>query len=263
MTYRELNPDYITRTLDKLHARVAERFPTRGLLKVCAELRDISSTHVERANEASSPRKGLRVLVGLVLAVGISAIIWGVVQKVRLLTASTDELYSFEGVEAIANMVILVGAGTWFLLNLETRIKRERALQNLHQLRSIAHVIDMHQLTKDPTSVLKAGATKSSPKRDLSPYELMRYLDYCTEMLSLTGKLAALYMQGLRDPVVIQAVNEIEELTTNLSRKMWQKIMILRSAIDAAELANIATRGESGALTTLTQTKKTLKESTQ
>jgi hypothetical protein len=121
----------------------------------------------------------------------------------------------------------------------------------------------MHQLTKDPTSVLKAGATKSSPKRDLSPYELMRYLDYCTEMLSLTGKLAALYMQGLRDPVVIQAVNEIEELTTNLSRKMWQKIMILRSAIDAAELANIATRGESGALTTLTQTKKTLKESTQ
>jgi hypothetical protein len=32
----------------------------------------------------------------------------------------------------------------------------------------------------------------------------------------------------VRDPVIIQAVNEIEELTTNLSRKIWQKIMILR-----------------------------------
>ncbi|MET0336210.1 MAG: hypothetical protein ABW063_00460, partial [Caulobacter sp.] len=56
---------------------------------------------------------------------------------------------------------------------------------------------------------------------------LMRYLDYCSEMLSLTGKLAALYMQNMRDPVIIEAVNEIEDLTTSLSRKIWQKIMIL------------------------------------
>ena len=55
----------------------------------------------------------------------------------------------------------------------------------------------------------------------------MRYLDYCSEMLSLTGKLAALYMQNMRDPIVIESVNEIEDLTTSLSRKIWQKIMIL------------------------------------
>ena len=34
----------------------------------------------------------------------------------------------------------------------------------------------------------------------MSEFELMRYLDYCSEMLSLTGKLAALYMQNMRDP---------------------------------------------------------------
>jgi hypothetical protein len=62
----------------------------------------------------------------------------------------------------------------------------------------------------------------------------MRYLDYCTEMLSLTGKLAALYMQSVRDEVVIHTVNEIEGLTTNLSSKMWQKIMIIRAEIDPA-----------------------------
>jgi hypothetical protein len=62
----------------------------------------------------------------------------------------------------------------------------------------------------------------------MSEFELIRYLDYCSEMLSLTGKLAALYMQNMRDPVIIDAVTEIEELTTNLSRKIWQKIMILQ-----------------------------------
>ena len=47
-------------------------------------------------------------------------------------------------------------------------------------------------------------------------------------MLALTGKLAALYMQDVRDPVIIDTVSEIEDLTGNLSRKIWQKIMILR-----------------------------------
>ena len=46
-------------------------------------------------------------------------------------------------------------------------------------------------------------------------------------MLSLIGKLAALYVQKFDDPVALGAVNEVEELTTGLSRKIWQKIMIL------------------------------------
>ena len=61
----------------------------------------------------------------------------------------------------------------------------------------------------------------------MSPFELTRYLDYCSEMLSLTSKLAAVYAQNLPDSVVIDAVNEIESLTTNLSQKIWQKITIL------------------------------------
>jgi hypothetical protein len=46
-------------------------------------------------------------------------------------------------------------------------------------------------------------------------------------MLSLTSKLAAVYAQNLPDPVVIDAVNEIESLTTNLSQKIWQKIRMV------------------------------------
>jgi hypothetical protein len=98
----------------------------------------------------------------------------------------------------------------------------------LHELRSLAHVVDMHQLTKDPQSVLSGRYdTASSPARTLNRYELARYLDYCSELLSLSSKLAALHVQYLNDHVVLDAVNDIESLASSLSNKMWQKIMIL------------------------------------
>ncbi|HEX2095240.1 MAG TPA: hypothetical protein VHG28_22780 [Longimicrobiaceae bacterium] len=55
----------------------------------------------------------------------------------------------------------------------------------------------------------------------------MRYLDYCSEMLSLDSKLAALYAQNLHDPVVLAAVDEVEMLTTGLCGKIWQKIVMI------------------------------------
>ena len=87
----------------------------------------------------------------------------------------------------------------------------------------------MHQLTKDPEQILSPDMprTSSSPLRVMNRFELSRYLDYCSELLSLAGKLAALYAQYLPDPVVLTAVNEVENLTVGLSRKIWQKIMIL------------------------------------
>ena len=98
---------------------------------------------------------------------------------------------------------------------------------SLHKLRSIVHVVDMHQLTKDPSAVVSGGPpTAHSPKRELSGFELIRYLDYCSELLSLTGKVAALYAQVSRDAVVVSAVQELEQLATSLSQKIWQKILI-------------------------------------
>ena len=99
----------------------------------------------------------------------------------------------------------------------------------------MAHIIDMHQLTKDPERIANpdaGGDTPSSPTRHLTPFALSRYLDYCSEMLSLLSKSAALYVQDFADPVTISAVNEVENLTTGLSGKIWQKIMILDRVID-------------------------------
>jgi len=61
----------------------------------------------------------------------------------------------------------------------------------------------------------------------MSVPELTRYLDYSTDMLSLTGKIAALYVQDFHDAVALSAVNEIELLTTSLSGKIWQKLSML------------------------------------
>lgn len=46
-------------------------------------------------------------------------------------------------------------------------------------------------------------------------------------MLSLIGKIAALYAQHLNDSVVLEAVDEIEDLSNSLSHKIWQKITII------------------------------------
>jgi len=121
----------------------------------------------------------------------------------------------------------LIGVVVFFLIGFERRIKRQKALKAIHQLRAVAHVIDMHQLTKDPAAYNDSYvSTASSPQRSLTTAELIRYLDYCSELLSLTGKLAALYIQRFDDEVALSAANDIENLTTHLSRKIWQKVMI-------------------------------------
>jgi hypothetical protein len=135
-----------------------------------------------------------------------------------------------QGLDAAINEVVLTGVAIFFLSTLETRLKRARALKAIHVLRSLAHIIDMHQLTKDPERIARPELgtdTVSSPEREMTSFELTRYLDYCSEALSVLSKLAALYVQQFDDPVTLSAVNDVEDLTTGLSRKIWQKIMML------------------------------------
>jgi len=124
------------------------------------------------------------------------------------------------------------------LLGLEARRKRARALEALHVLRSLSHIVDMHQLTKDPERIVSGGpSTPSSPERKMSAFELTRYLDYSTELLAIISKVAALYVQELADPVTVSAANAVEELAVNLSRAIWQKIVILDRVTPPATLA--------------------------
>ena len=227
MNYRSLSSTLLVDTLAALQKRIQERFPDAGLGKVCAELAQIARESGAKAARIARPHYFLRFLSVGVAVGGIAALSY-VSTLIEVKQEGTNVYGILQGFESGFNIVVLMGAAIFFLSQFEMRWKRRLAMADLHELRSIVHVIDMHQLTKDPSAFAgDATTTESSPKRTFTPFLLARYLDYCSEMLSLTGKLAALYMQNMRDPIVIESVNEIEDLTTSLSRKIWQKIMIL------------------------------------
>jgi NAD(P)H-dependent FMN reductase len=139
-------------------------------------------------------------------------------------------LHLLQTTESAINELIFLGLALFFLVNLEARLKRSIALRALHRLRSIAHVVDMHQLTKDPAFLLsgsKISETQHSPQRDLTRNQLKRYLDYCSELLALDAKVAALFAQNTDDKEILNAVSDLEQLVQGLSAKIWQKIMIL------------------------------------
>src|SRR5438128_1890271 len=225
--YRSLNPEHIIHTIAQLRDRIHERFPGSGLSKVADELQQISNEAVARSEWIARPLLPLRAaLASLVALIGVIILLALVNLNVSKLWESFSDFV--QAVEAGINDLVFVGVAIYFLATLEARIKRQRALKAIHELRALAHIVDMHQLTKDPHSILSPGpATRSSPKRSMTDFELSRYLDYCSEMLSLIGKVAALYVQRFDDPVALSAVNEMEDLTTGLSRKISQKIMIL------------------------------------
>ena len=230
--YRQLDDDRIIETLERLRQRIIERFPTSSLARVSEELLAIAHESASHVAYLSKPNWPIRATVALAIAVMLAVVVTAAAQ-VRLATNIAGWPEFLQGVEAAINDLVFLGIAVFFLLTIETRLKRRRALAALHQLRSIAHVVDMHQLTKDPEQLLtNAPSTASSPVRTMTRVELGRYLDYCSEMLSVTSKIAALFVERFDDPVTLAAVNEIESLTAGLSRKIWQKISMLLNTAD-------------------------------
>ena len=75
-----------------------------------------------------------------------------------------------------------------------------------------------------------------APAREMRPFELTRYLDYCCEILSLVSKVAAVYVQHFDDAVTVSAASNVETLTVGLSRKIWQKIILLDRLEGSAQI---------------------------
>jgi hypothetical protein len=186
------------------------------------------------------PNWPIRVAVGVVIAAMVVVVGLGALSiRVSSRVSSVSELV--QTLDASINDVVFLGIAIFFLVTLEGRLKRRKALRSLQQLRSVVHIVDMHQLTKDPERLMSPQPdTDSSPPRSMTAPELGRYLDYCSEMLSLTSKIAASFIQSFNDPVVLSTVNEIETLVTGLSGKIWQKITLLERATRMDEAALIS-----------------------
>jgi hypothetical protein len=222
-----LDSKKIITTIENLNFRIEERFPGSGLLGVGRKLYEIGKETDSIISWIEKPNWWYRLGTGafiVFLSIGLFYALFSM--EIDLTKPSFESFVTIA--ESVMNELVLLGAAVVFLVSIEMRSKRKKVVSSINKLRSIAHVIDAHQLTKDPDSILKGvKRTKHSPKRTLTTYELGRYLDYCSELLSLTGKVGFLYVQKFDDSVSVKAVNDLENLTTGLSRKIWQKIMVI------------------------------------
>ena len=236
--FRQLDPDKIIETVRALHGRIEERFPGSGLGKVVAELQQVAEETVRRTRWIQQPHIPLRVAAAILSLIIVTLLIFVLlhISKFDL----SDFTNSMQGIDASIGSLVFVGAAILFFVSWENRIKRSRALKAIHELRALAHIVDMHQLTKDPESAWRAQNAQSDIstfKRVLTPFELNRYLDYCSDALALISKVAALYVQGFQDPVLLDAVDDVEDLTAGLSRKIWQKISLVENLSKSAGAA--------------------------
>jgi hypothetical protein len=224
--HEPLEAPAVRETVVELHDRIAARFPQRGLLAVCGDLLllvdEVQSSSGQTHRRIRTARLASRIVMVAVLAGTAFALVVAGRDALSQGIASLDLLPL---IETTINDIVFAGIAVFFLWSFPERVQRGHLLDLLHQLRSTAHIIDMHQLSKDPEQLKASYArTRASKPLGMNRDEMERYLDYCSEMLSLVGKTAALCAEESRDNVVLETVSRIEDLTVGLSRKIWQKI---------------------------------------
>jgi len=226
--HEPLEAPAVRETVEELYGRIEARFPKRGLLGVCGDLILLVEEVQNSAGQGQRQIRWVRFASRVVMAFVI------VVTVLALLLALHDALFDDNVknsidvlglAETAISDIVYAAIAIFFLWSFPERLQRSRLLTLLHQLRSTAHVIDMHQLTKDPEQLKPSWVpTAKSTKLNMTRDQVERYLDYCSEMLSLVGKTAALCAEESRDSLILETVSTIETLTVGLSRKIWQKI---------------------------------------
>ncbi|HWX21982.1 MAG TPA: hypothetical protein VN578_18940 [Candidatus Binatia bacterium] len=243
--FRRLDPDKIIESVRALQTRIEERFPGSGLGRVVAELLEVAEEAIERTRWIQQPNLPLRTGAAL-LSLAVIVLLIGLLTHIRHFDFN-EWANSMQGLDASISSMVFIGAAVLFFLGWENRIKRRRALKAVHELRALAHIVDMHQLTKDPERSIRPQPG-AKLKRRMSPFELARYLDYCSDALALISKVAALYAQGFQDEVLLDAVDDVEDLTAGFSRKIWQKITIIEN------MSRSLPEGDSGDTQTIPRT---------
>ena len=120
-SYRHLDSGKVIDTVAALQKRIDERFPSSGLAKVCTDLLALARENSARARGIARRNFPLRIGIFALLVGGVGALIW-IVSVIKNIPTAADNVYSvLQGVEAAANLTVLVGAGLFFLVRSEER----------------------------------------------------------------------------------------------------------------------------------------------
>lgn len=239
--FRTLKPEKIIDTQRKLRDRINKRFPDSGLTGVATELLTVAEEAAKTAESIRRPNIPLRVGVALLL-VGVIGVFVAMGRSVRVQADLGEAVTLVQFLEAAMGTLVFAGLAALFLWTLEERLKRRRALKAIHELRAIAHVVDMHQLTKEPEGLLRRRPVVSAADENQTTktlFELNRYLNYCSELLAIISKVAAVYVQKFPDGPTVSAVDQVETLCTGLARKIWQKLIVLDKVLDEQRGATV------------------------
>ena len=233
-SFQRLDPTAVQATVDRLVMRITRRFPDRNLRHVAAELSGLVG-EVSAQSSADRRRHRAITLACRVTAVAIVTIaITAIVLAIHDALPESGDVRGFQWLSVLESGIadlVYAAIAVYFLMSLPNRLTRRRLLALLHRLRSLAHVVDMHQLTKDPERLQERfRGTDATITFTMTAAELENYLDYCSEMLSLIAKTAALCAEESTDAVVLDTVSEVETLTVGLAREIWQKISLLRTS---------------------------------
>ena len=156
-----LDPVRLAASVAILRRRIHERFPGSGLGGVAKELERIASGAQGRLERITRPNVLLRVGIGLLIAL-LGALVGILVAGVGSgLPGGVSDLQDLLALlESALNDVVFLGVAVIFLLTVESRIKRRHALRHIRELRAVAHIVDMHQLSGAATWTT---AARSSP----------------------------------------------------------------------------------------------------
>jgi hypothetical protein len=161
------------------------------LSKVAVEIIQITKEAIGRAEAINRPNRWLRagqMVLVLIAVAGVLAYFQTHSDQKSLWQTVLEFLDVTKGSAAI------LAATAIFFFTPETRLKRRRALKAVHELRAMAHLIDMHQLIKDPDRLGHPTDPISVAGRPIVAEEMGRYLHFCTELLAIVSKVGQLYV---------------------------------------------------------------------
>lgn len=210
---RKLRPDKLIATSLELAKWIRLEFPKAHLSDVADDVYALTTEAVAKAKNIARPMYWLRALLTLAFAGLAGGVYWHYTNHTE--QEFMDLLHSLKPLGAF------VGGAVLFVITLETRVKRWKALKAIHELQSVVHIIDMHQLGKDPIIEKFRDDPEEHDKK------IDQYLHCCTAMISIASKIGQLYIDHFYDAAATTAVNEFEAVATGTTQKIWSKILHL------------------------------------
>jgi hypothetical protein len=209
---RHLDAHKLITTSADLERWITKEFHEAHLAVVAREVHAFAQEAVAKAEKIRQPIWALRLGIWTVVALLVAGAVHGIVTH-----EIADTLKFLDTTKGAAVYLSVFGA---IFIGLEIRWKRHRALKAVAEIRALAHIVDMHQLAKDPPI--------EQFRQDGRQVKVMEYLHACTALLALLSKVAQFYVENFPDPVATNAVNDFEMITTGLSNKIWMKILSMK-----------------------------------